>query len=475
LWFGLNRRDIEKQWLFERCREVQASPNGHLDLWAREHYKSTIITLGLTIQDILNDPEVTVGIFSHTRPLAKRFLRQIKQELQGNALLKVNFPEVLFADPEKEAPKWSEDDGIVVRRSGNPGESTVEAWGLVDGMPTGKHFRVLLYDDVVTEKSVTSPDMIEKTTDALALSYNLGARGGHRRFIGTRYHFNDSYRTVIDRQSASVRLYQATNDGTQDGEPVLMTKDELAKKRRDMGPYIFGAQMLLEPSADRTQGFKREWMRFYHTPTAEVTGNRYMLVDAANEKRRENDYTSAWIISLGMDGNYYILDMIRDRLNLTERADMVFRLHRKWKPRQVRYESYGLQADIQHIRERQGRDNYRFDIMKVGGQTPKNDRIRRLVPSFEQGKWYFPATLHYTDHEKRSRDLVSDFIEQEYLAFPVPVHDDMLDSLARLMDTDGWNMDGKAMELSLLWPTVTEDEKPKRYQPRKEEGSAWAA
>src|SRR5678810_1078841 len=77
----LRRPDLNKDWSFNRCREVQANPNGYLDLWARDHYKSTIITFGQTIRDILNDPEITISFFSHTRPIAKGFLKQVMREL----------------------------------------------------------------------------------------------------------------------------------------------------------------------------------------------------------------------------------------------------------------------------------------------------------------------------------------------------------------------------------------------------------
>lgn len=450
LRYGLNRADAEKQWLFERCREVQATPDGMLDLWAREHYKSTIITYALTIQNILADADITVGIFSHTRPIAKAFLRQIKREFESNENLKAWFPDVLWADPHKEAPKWSEDEGITVRRRSNPKEATVEAWGLVDGQPTSKHFRLMVYDDVVTRESVTTPDQIKKTTEAMELSYNLGAQGGTMRAVGTRYHFNDTYRTLSERGTFLPRIYKATTNGQVDGEPVLLTREQLAKKRRDQGPYTFGCQMLQDPKADETQGFKPEWLRFYERCTEPERQKMragmtvYILVDPANDKKRSSDYSSYWVIGLNADKKKYALDIVRDRLNLTERGKLLLALHRLWKPHEVRYEHYGMQADVQYITDLQDRENYRFVITEVGGSTPKPDRIKRLIPGFERGEIYLPRTLWKTNYEGGMYDAVQVFIDEEFSAFPVASHDDMLDGLARIEEP----------ELPLAWPSA---------------------
>jgi predicted phage terminase large subunit-like protein len=434
LRYGLGRTDAHCQWTYDRCQEVQANPDGYLDLWAREHYKSTVITFALTIQDILRNPELTVGIFSHTRPIAKAFLRQIKQEFERNDRLKRWFPDVLYADPHKESPKWSEDEGIVVKRKGNPKEATIEAWGVVDGQPTSKHFDKLVFDDVVVPASVSTPEMMAKTTQSLELAFNLGKRGGARRFIGTRYHYNDSYRTMIDRGVAQVRLYPATKDGTVDGEPVLLTREELTKKRREQGPYTFGCQMLLDPTADEKQGFKEEWIRF---STASRHGqNIVILIDPASGKKKSSDYTAGWVIGLGPDRKVYVHDMLRDRLSLTERASILMAWHRRYEPMAVGYEQYGMMADIEHIRDLQERQNYRFDITPLGGAMAKNDRIRRLIPWFEQGRMYLHPKIAKTDYEGRMVDLTRSFIDEEFKAFPVAVHDDMLDALARFLDEE---------------------------------------
>lgn len=451
LRYVFSRADMEHPWLFERCREVQASPNGHLDLWFRAGYKSTIITYGLTVQDILTshgedpDPkwrglEPTFGIFSHTRPIAKSFLRQIKRELEANNLLRALFPDIIWDNPNREAPKWSEDDGIIVKRNTNPKESTVEAWGMVDSQPTGKHFYARVYDDVVTTASVATPDMMRKTTSSWELSLNLGQSDGIERYIGTRYHHNDTYREILARQVAKPRIKPVTDDGNIHGKAVFLTQEEVDKKRRQMGPYTFSTQMLLDPLADEVQGFKREWLQYYETKPEHTLMNRYILVDPANEKKRESDYTAMWVVGLNSDENFYILDMVRDRLRLTERADLIFKLHRKWKPLQVVYEKYGMQADIEHCQDRMERENYRFQIVAVGGTLAKADRIKRLVPKFEQKRFYFPHFYWATLYDGTQVDLIRTFIEEEYAAFPVAVHEDMLDALSRIED------------INLVWP-----------------------
>jgi len=71
-------------WVFDRCMEFGQARDGYLDLWSRAHYKSTIITLAGVVQEILRDPEITIGIFSFNRPIAKAFLRSIKLQFEQN-------------------------------------------------------------------------------------------------------------------------------------------------------------------------------------------------------------------------------------------------------------------------------------------------------------------------------------------------------------------------------------------------------
>jgi len=167
-----------------------------------------------------------------------------------------------------------------------------------------------------------------------------------------------------------------------------------------------------------------------------------------------------------------VIDVIRDRLNLTDRTTALFDLHRKYsRPRNrviaVGYEEYGLQADIEHIKYVQQAKNYSFTIVPLGGAMDKDSRIRRLVPVFERGEMLLPASRIRQNHRGEAEDLVRTFLETEYDDFPVCAHKDMLDALARILDP----------ELRVAWPEdVAKEDLPAWMNglDMEEEGSATA-
>jgi predicted phage terminase large subunit-like protein len=254
--------------------------------------------------------------------------------------------------------------------------------------------------------------------------------------IGTRYHAADTYAEILKQGSVMPRIHPATADGGMEGEPVFLTPEALAEKRRDMGPYVFACQMLQNPLADSVMGFKEEWWRSFEA-MRDISGlNVYIAVDPASSKKSGSDYTSMWVIGLNTDSAYYVLDGLRDRLNLTERARALFELHRKYRPLAVGYEKYGMQADTEHMRYLMEHENYRFNIIELGGQMSKPDRIRRLAPLFEQGRIWFPLRLMKMRLDNTAYDLVHEFRREEYASFPVSAHDDMLDCLSRIVDPE---------------------------------------
>jgi predicted phage terminase large subunit-like protein len=432
LVYGLERPDADSQWCFDRCREVQEKPDGYLDLWAREHYKSTIITFALTIQDIIKThgddipasvEPLTAGIFSHSRPIAKQFLRQIKLELERNEKLKRWFPDIFYQEPKSESPKWSEDEGIIVKRRGNPKEATVEAWGLVDGQPTSKHFNLAVYDDVVTRESVTTPDMIKKTTQAWELSRNLTAIGGKSRYIGTRYHFFDSYSEIMKR-GIEARVYAATKDGTADGEPWHMPKAVLTQKRIEM-QETFWAQMLMQPRADKDAYFKREWFKWYDVlpKNLRMYGASDYAVTAGG-----GDFTVHGVVGVDPDDNIYVTDVWYGQTDSHIWVEEFINMVARNKPLAWAEENGQIIKSLgpfimQRMRERKV---YCYR-QQFSSAVDKPTRARSFQARASMGKVFLPHSAPWLD------DLLMDV-----LSFPLGKHDDFTDFLSligRMLDT----------------------------------------
>jgi len=459
----LNRKDAVHPWLYERCREVEKTPDGCLDLWARGHYKSTLITYAGSIQEILKNPNITIGIFSHTRPIAKGFLKQIKREFEVNTFIREMFPEIVFANPRQESPQWSEDAGIIVNRTSNPKEATVEAWGLVDGQPISRHYDLRIYDDVVTRESVNTADQISKTTEALDLSQNLSGGQNREWYIGTRYNYADTYRELIER-GIETRIYPATDSGTPDGNPILLSEEEWDKKKKSMGQYVLACQMLQNPIAGSEQVFDPEWIRRVEIRPRIL--NIYILCDPAHSKKATSDRTAIAVIGVDHAFNKYLLDGLCHRLNLRERWESLSRIRNKWLRQpgvqvvKVGYERYGKDSDIEHFNEMMKIESHYFPIEELAwpreGPGSKRDRVQRLQPDIENWRFYLaPSSDNVTSRQKKAfehgdgslivrpikqkdengrlYDVTQRMLDNEYMLFPA-VHVDMMDAMSRIYD-----------------------------------------
>lgn len=436
-----NRRDAHHHWLFDRVRMVETDPNGNLDLWARGHYKSSIITFAQTIQDILVDPEMTFGIFSYSRATASAFLAQIKTEFEKNENLKLCYPDVLWWEPEKEAERWSLDKGIVVKRKGNPKEATVEAWGLVEGQPTGRHFKTLVFDDMIEQRNVTNPEQIQKATEAWELADNLGVGPGTiYRYVGTRYALGDTYQSMIDRKAVKVRLFPATHNGRIDGKPVFWDAKTWEDKKRTQRATL-PAQLLQNPAAGKAAMFELAWMRPYAVRPA--TLNVYIMGDPSRGRTQRSDRTAIAVVGIDAQGNKYLLDGVRHRMKLSDRWEMLKRLHRKWanahgvQSVRVGYERFGQQSDDEYFQEQMQKlpMDEQFAIEELAwpneGRNSKADRVQRLQPDFEDGKFFLPPVIHHPDIGKAYWKYNEDTLTIDYWPMRAPTN------IMRAMEAQG--------------------------------------
>ena len=369
---------------------------------------------------------------TYAQELADGFGRKIRNQIGGD-LFRAMFPGVSLQADSSAAARFH------VHSELNPGQDGVYHAVGIGGAATGRGADLLLIDDPIKgREEAESENNREKMKDWYrSVAYTRLMPNGAIVLIQTRWHEDDLMGWLLEEHAHEnwdvLSLPAIQEDGTALW-PESYPLDRLNTICETVGPRDWQALYQQSPRASSGAEFKRTWIQYYEVPPARSSLTVLLLVDPASGKRETNDFTSIWAVGLGHDNNYYVLDMVRDRLNLTERADAVFRLHRKWQPIEVRYERYGMMADIEYLRQEMNRRSYRFALKEVGGITSKVDRIRRLVPLFEMNRFWLPIELHYTDVTGKVHELVNQFIEHEFLAFPVGRHDDMLDALARIAE-----------------------------------------
>jgi hypothetical protein len=339
VYFVLKWPRANHKFIVDACSEIESGPQTQtIDLWFREAGKSTVITIARSIQEVLRNPSERVCIFSYARSPALSFLRNIKNILETSEILKACFPDVLYQDPEKEASKWSELEGLIVKRTGFHKESSFEAHGLLEGMPTGKHFSLLVFDDIVTADLVQTPDIMEKVKERVDMAINVGTADGRHRVVGTFYHHEDPLKYLEGKKDLNgIPLYltrkkPATVDGSFSGKSIFLPEARLALLRSNR--QQFNCQQLLDPTPISDQ--KLDFNKIIHIPYSLIPDRLYkfMVVDSAGSEgkrrdHRETDAWACWVIGVAPEiddkgaSDIYLLDGFIESLSLDEAMNKI--------------------------------------------------------------------------------------------------------------------------------------------------------
>lgn len=472
VYFGLRITPANHPFVVKACREVQEGPKSHtLDIWAREHFKSTIITLGETMQWILNEPNDTHVIMSYNRPTAVSFLRVIKYVFEYNDFLRQIFDDILYEKPKRQAFAWSEDSGIAVKRTTNQKECTVEAYGLIEGMPTARHYRRRVYDDIMTLDLAHNPDQIEKVKQAFDMSQNLGCENDFVRIVGTPYHHDDVLMYVANKQDEegrqifTIRKKPCTDDGTPNGKLVLIS--ERRHKQLKTNKRMYRCQQLCDPTPVGLETLNSKDIKLIKPEDIPQRLYKFMSIDPAGQSSSSKQ--DAWaIIVVGVDpyrddigaSNVYILDAVIKQMDLIEAMTAICDMYvRNGRILRVGVEKVGMMTMEVHVAKALAAKGRRISIEKGNLQLlrpagrAKDLRIEQnLCWPLSNGKVYMSTAVHQEAKERLK-------VEMEKFPF---WHDDGIDCLAyvwdMLKDYNFQKRNDEVQQSKTLWERIGREE-----------------
>lgn len=445
-------RNITRGLHFPLVRFMQTTPyRRNLYLMQRGSIKTGLITVAANVQRILRNPEIRILVSSNKAENAQDMLREIKGALVHPVLLQC-FPDILYRDPAREAPKWTESD-IIVKRKSHHKESTVETIG-VTGELTSKHYDHMTFDDIVGKENSQTREARQQVKKFLQVAQSLADPGATQDYVGTPWDQDDAWAWLLEQraQGLPLGLYTApcwvpdpdgVDSGTSAGKVRVtfperffvdpdLTRDEPGKEnllfiRRIKGVAEFSAQYLLNPMPADTAYFP--WEKIVVKKRAEMPAfdrmHLVMTVDPAISVNGWSDYSAIAVTGFDGDGIMHILDLRRGKWEESELIAQIFDAYARFPGIAiVGFETFAWQKMFRHliVSEGEARGVY-LPAVKLERDTKqsKNTRIRALEPYWSRGEIVIaeecPAREDFREEAARWRPDKQN------------THDDLLDSV----------------------------------------------
>lgn len=169
-----------------------------LILVPRNHLKSTVVTIVWTLQQILINPNIRICVNNALYKTARDFVQTTQSFLDTGSKLSHIFGE--FRSPRL---AWNRDEFTVSQRTLARAQPTLMA-ASIDSVLNGKHFDIIINDDLVEPNNVRTKDQIQKVIDFHKDCFNQIDKGGVIIDIGTRWAAQDLYGHILSTSVGSI-------------------------------------------------------------------------------------------------------------------------------------------------------------------------------------------------------------------------------------------------------------------------------
>lgn len=204
------------------------------------------------------------------------------------------------------------------------------------------------------------------------------------------------------------------------GEALHPERESLAvlqDNKSQVGSVRFAADYQQRPLPPDGLIFKRDRLQWYDVPPVRKSSSVVVQSwDTAIKSGGKNDY-SACVTVMSDENKFYILDDVRDRLDLPDLVKLAKSLAVKHKPDRIVIEESGLGNFFAKELERAG-----LPTLVERSQADKVTRMQAPLLKFEQQLIFLP----------RQAIWLADFLE-ELLSVPSAKHDDQVDALCQAL------------------------------------------
>jgi predicted phage terminase large subunit-like protein len=246
--------------LYYLCREIlgydRMVPTPHQDLsdflrdskkrtklilMPRGSFKSSVVTVGYSIQQLIQDPKKTILISGETQANAIKFVGEMKNHLEVNPKFRG-----LYGDWVNRGNTWKANEFVIKPRQGLFGgkEASVTAGSLEKGTQVGMHYDTIILDDVVSRNNINSEDQISKTIEHYKLLLSILNPDGMIIVVGTMWGHGTLYSWLMDPEGPEYDQVETFHRAAEDDNgnllmPEVLSRNFLDQMRKTQGEFIY--------------------------------------------------------------------------------------------------------------------------------------------------------------------------------------------------------------------------------------------